>query len=58
MSTLNVVIDFKYNDKYEKSYVCVGMPVIATQIIKDKDEFNTPKLWSLLFEAYPIMSSG
>ena len=32
---------FKYNDKKEEYKVCVGMPVIATDNIKDKEIFNT-----------------
>ena len=34
-------IDFKYNGKKETYKVCIGMPLIATQNLKDKDIFNT-----------------
>ena len=32
---------FKYNDKKEEYKVCVGMPVIATENMKDREIFNT-----------------
>ena len=34
-------VNFKYDNKKEKYRVCVGMPIIATQNIKDKKIFNT-----------------
>ena len=34
-------IDFKYNGKKESYKVCKGMPILATQNIKDKNIFNT-----------------
>ena len=35
------VVDFKYNSKKETYNICEGMPVLATQNIKDKKIFNT-----------------
>ena len=32
---------FKYNDKHEEYKVCVGMPVMATENLKDHEIFNT-----------------
>ena len=32
---------FKYNDKKEEYKVCVGMPVMATENLKDREIFNT-----------------
>lgn len=37
----NQSVNFKYNGKRESYNVCVGMPVIATRNIKDKETFNT-----------------
>ena len=34
-------VAFKYNDKNEEYKVCVGMPVIATENMKDREIFNT-----------------
>ena len=34
-------IDFKYNGKKETYKVCEGMPVIATQNLKEREIFNT-----------------
>lgn len=34
-------VNFLYNGKREKYKVCLGMPVMATQNIKDKEIFNT-----------------
>ena len=34
-------VDFSYNNKKESYKVCKGMPVIATQNLKDKNIFNT-----------------
>ena len=34
-------VEFKYNDKKEGYKVCAGMPVIATDNLKDREIFNT-----------------
>ena len=35
------IVKFKYNNKAETYKVCIGMPVLATTNIKDKEIFNT-----------------
>ena len=34
-------VNFLYNGKHEKYHVCTGMPVMATQNIKNREIFNT-----------------
>ena len=35
------LVNFKYNGKKEMYKVCVGMPILATQNLKDREIFNT-----------------
>ena len=37
----HVIVEFKYNNKRESYQVCKGMPILATQNMKDKQIFNT-----------------
>ena len=46
-------ITFKYNNGKESYDVCIGMPVIATTNIKDKEIFNTME-----FEIQDILTKG
>ena len=47
-----VSVEFKYNNNKETYKVCKGMPVIATQNIKDKEIYNT-----MSFEVQEITSN-